>query len=318
MATIKNVTNIDGKSAVYDFVGNSEETKPAGANIGENSTFTELDTGNQFYRKGNTWATMKAPGGSSSGGSLPANFPTESAANANKFVGFDANGDYEAKNAPSSDEKFFVQLTYDDNEGEWSANKTFAQIVAADAADKIVIVKAYVAQLEIELEFAKASVFSAEGDGGALFYALYCDDEGDANFYSVTCQSESGTDAWSLNRGNNQKELPPVSLLDNGKILGVSGGSLAWVEPAMIVNLTLDGTGETPVLVGNKTFGEIATARMDGKNVLFNYEGSEGSSSSSLIDCIFESDEILVYLCSVGEIVRIKGNSTDYFALNIG
>ncbi len=29
MATIKNATNIDGKSAVYDFVGNSENEKEA-------------------------------------------------------------------------------------------------------------------------------------------------------------------------------------------------------------------------------------------------------------------------------------------------
>ena len=98
MATIIKSTNLDGGKTLYNYVGNSEETKPEAANIGENSTFTELDTGNQFYRRGNTWATMKAPGGGSGGGgSLPANFPAEGVANANLYIGFDEDGDYTAK-----------------------------------------------------------------------------------------------------------------------------------------------------------------------------------------------------------------------------
>ena len=142
MATIIKSTNLDGGKTLYNYVGNSEETKPEGANIGENSTFTELDTGNQFYRRGNTWANMKAPGGGSGGGgSLPANFPEEGIANAGKYVGFDANGDYTAKEGGSGGGQFVVTFSNVDLEERTigSADKTYAQVLAAVAEGKSVV-----------------------------------------------------------------------------------------------------------------------------------------------------------------------------------
>ena len=85
----------------YRFAGNAED-KPTGGWIGLNSEYFENDTGlTKYWVGGETpWATQATRGGGSGGGSLPANFPAEGEANANKYVGFDENGDYAALEAP--------------------------------------------------------------------------------------------------------------------------------------------------------------------------------------------------------------------------
>ena len=84
-----------------EYRGLSTDQKPSDAP--NNSTFIELDTGTEFYFSGGSWHVSPVTRGSSSssGGGLPANFPAESASNANKLVGFDENGDYDAVDPPS-------------------------------------------------------------------------------------------------------------------------------------------------------------------------------------------------------------------------
>lgn len=45
---LKETMNIDGTHIDRDYQGLSSDTKPAPSDLGDNSSFTELDTGNVF------------------------------------------------------------------------------------------------------------------------------------------------------------------------------------------------------------------------------------------------------------------------------
>ena len=299
--TVIDSKNIDKKKNIYTFGGSG--TKPERDDIAENSKLIDYSSGQKFYydptkAAGNKWQPDKEPSGGS-GGSLPANFPTESAANANKYVGFDENGDYTAKEGGGGGGgggQCIVTFSGADIEAGTvdSADKTLEQIAEAIAAGKPVV-----------------GFVSSEDTGDIWMPLINAVVDDDKAFYQFG--APIGNSTFAITYGNDggepQIEFQVIELINRNDVLE---------NTSLIVNLTIDGTGETPVLRGSSTYNDIVTARMTGKNVLFNYTGSEGSSSSSLIDCIVESDGITVYLCSAGEIAMVKGNSTDYFALNIG
>lgn len=135
--TVLDSKNIDKKKNIYTFGGSG--TKPERDDIAENSKLIDYSSGEKFYydpskAAGSKWQPDKEPSGGGSGGdSLPENFPAEGAGNANKFVGFDENGDYTAKDAPEeipsitgkNGKILGVTLNQDDEEqSEWVDAKT--------------------------------------------------------------------------------------------------------------------------------------------------------------------------------------------------
>lgn len=296
--TVLDSKNINKTKNIYTFGGSG--TKPERDDIAENSKLIDYSSGEKFYydptkAAGSKWQPDKEPsGGGSSGGGLPINFPTESAANANKFLGFDANGDYTAKEGGSGGGQFVVTFSGVNIEAGTvdSADKTLAQIAEAVAAGKQVV-----------------GFFSSEMLGNVWMPLINAVVRDDTSFYMFSAGINEVVFSITYGQDGGRINFELTELIKRSDVLEYT---------SLIVNLTLDGTGETPVLRGDKTYKEIVDARMAEKNVLFNYTGSEGSSSSSLIDCIVESNEITVCFCSAGEIVRSKGNSTDYFAMSVG
>lgn len=45
-----------GMMMYYEFTGLSSDTKPTDEKIADNSIFVELDTGDIYYKSGNSWA----------------------------------------------------------------------------------------------------------------------------------------------------------------------------------------------------------------------------------------------------------------------
>ena len=74
MVTVNNLLGENSGTAEMELKGLSTDTKPTGEfsgyNIGVNSIFIELDTGNVFYYNGSAWAVMRTGGGGGAG--LPA------------------------------------------------------------------------------------------------------------------------------------------------------------------------------------------------------------------------------------------------------
>lgn len=232
--------NIDKKKNIIEFRGTGD--KPTGGYIGENSTLLDYDNGNKFYWKDGTWKPLKesSSSGSSGGEGLPADFPAEGSANANKFLGFDANGDYTAKDAPAGGgaEKFIVTLTQDAQTEAWTADKTIAEIVAADEANKVVVCKVVYAENVLppfEVPFSAALTYAA------LFGGVTAHDKTEA--LVVFGMLDEGVTQWTV---------------DTIK-LGSSN------EP-LIVTMTAGATEGQ--FVGDKTFGEVYSAMSAGKNVV--------------------------------------------------
>lgn len=139
--------------------------------MGENSKFKENDTGDWYFLHDGEWEKMAKPSGGGSGGeggSLPANFPAEGSANANKFVGFDENGNYDALEAPEGGGGLF-EVTFSDIDLEngtvGTVDKTFAEISAAVASKKQVDAIVLLGQQE---EF-HAQLVAAIGNPASVF-----------------------------------------------------------------------------------------------------------------------------------------------------
>lgn len=225
----------------------------------DNSLCHEIDTGKRYYFANKAWHEAPARGGSGDGegsSSLPANFPTEGTANANKFAGFDENGLWTAKDAPSggSAEKFIVTLTQDEQTEEWTADKTVAEIVAADEAGKIVVAKYPVGE-GMNTEIQLVVVDDAQGVIAAIFAGIDVFNE-NKSVVSVACINQGEEDAIQV------EEIPiPAS-----------------TNAPLIVMLTADGS--TGNFVGDKTNGEVYSAFNAGKAVVLS--ASVGSSTFKL------------------------------------
>ena len=317
VTTIRKYTG--GAHPFLEFACLSTDTKPVGL-VPDNSICHAIDTGKKYYFANNAWHEAPARGGSSEDSGLPDNFPAEGAGNANKFLGFDANGDYTAKDAPSGGgaEKFVVTLTQDEQTEEWTADKTIAEIVAADAAGKIVVATAMIDKLDFEFEFAKTSVFSLEDDGAtisvAMFSAVFCEEQDKAEFYSIVGMNQGEGDEWSFVASNNSAELPSYDSSNNGQVLGVSSGSLAWVASNAPMVVTLTESGGT--ITGDKTYQEVKEARLAGRPVDL---VMTGYACSSVLDVsVGETDgesTISVSFIANGQLTMETGAPTDYVGI---
>lgn len=235
------------------------------------------------------------------GGGLPEDFPAEGLENAGKFIGFDASGDYEAKNAPSGGaDKFYVTLTEDDSGAEtvWTADKTIAEIVEAYEADQVVVALYPVGgSFFVEIPCNAAAVVSSRSV--ATFCGNYTLEPSTYNVASILALNTGGDDVWALDVFQKPVGVPSYSSSNNGQVLGVSSGDLAWVDgvPAyttseigkvlcvvsdgdggatgawvdaapLVVTLTPDQSDPT-TLVGDATFLEAYTAVMNCRGCIF-------------------------------------------------
>lgn len=250
---VYNLNNPKGGYSYYTlYRGESTDTKPAYAQTGD--VFEEYGTGKVYTcvrTKGkavwtedpNAKRQTETGGG---GGSLPADFPAEGSANANKFIGFDANGDYAAKDAPSGGaEKFIVTLTQDEQTEEWTFadGATIADIAAADEAGKIVVAKYPVGE-GMNIEIQLVAVDDAQGVIAAIFAGIDVFNE-NKSVVSVACINQGEEDAI-------QVEETPIPTSTN--------------EP-LIVTLTAGSTEGQ--FVGDKTYKEAYDAYIAGQNVVF-------------------------------------------------
>lgn len=249
---------------------------------------------------------------SSGGGGLPADFPAEGIANANKFLGFDNSGDYAALDAPSGAEKFVVTIT--DNSGVTS-NKTVAEILAAKAAGKEVVAhvtsSAYLDQV-VELPL----VWSLDSEqGSAVFFSVCAPMIGQTvteTAYSVYCLAQTGQEEeWGSDFVELGEGVPSYSSSNNDQVLGVSSGSLAWVDANAPLIVTLAMDEQTGIVVGNKTYGEIQSARVQGTPVTLVL----GEKNASSVVDVMGNETIIVTFVGGGQLATSQGSLTDYFEI---
>ena len=277
----------------------------------ENSICHEIDTGKHYYLANGEWHQLPARGG---GEGLPDNFPAEGSANANKFLGFDANGDYTAKDAPSGGgaEKFVVTIT--DNAGVTS-NKTIAEILAAKAAGKEVVAhvtsSTYSNQV-VELPLVWSIAYE---QGSAVFFSVCAPRLGQTvteAAYSVYCLAQQGQEEEWISYGVDFGEgVPSYSSFNNGQVLGVSSGSLAWVDANAPLIVTLTAGSTEGQFVGNKTHEEVFNAFVNGHNCVF-YAPAVG-----LAETVKAAEHTSSYAINTNSFTS-EGAAGDYITVTVG
>lgn len=219
-------------------------------------------------------------GGGSSGGGLPADFPAEGIANANKFLGFDENGDYAALDAPSGAEKFVVTLTQEND--TWTADKTVAEIVAADADGEIVECVCSYQGLSSRLQLS--AIQEIEEDYAPIFAGTIHDGEG-----LYVLNAIGFDDDWGF-------LSTPIPTSSNAPL---------------IVTLTESGGAIT----GDKTYQEVKEARLAGRPVDLVLPNV---SCASVIDVSYNGSTISVAFIANGQLATATGAPSDYVGITFG
>ena len=252
--TVLDSKNIDKKKNIYTFGGSG--TKPERDDIAENSKLIDYSSGEKFYydpskAAGSKWQPDKEPSGGSGGGSLPANFPAEAVANANKFLGFDANGDYAAKDAPSGGaETITVAFTYDDQEDEWSANKTVSEISAAKTAGKEIVAAIELDDVDYKIPFASMYHDSKEDEDVISFSGTIA--SGEEPMVATICGNDSH---WNVSYYTPANEVDMYNRY----------------EP-FIVTLTETEESDAIVRTADKSLAQIIAAKEARRPVVCRYE----------------------------------------------
>ena len=187
------------QSPLYEYHGLSTDEKPTDVPV--NSIFTELDTGTSFYFSGGEWNEMPAVSGGGGGDS-----------------------------GESGVEKFIVTLTYAND--AWTTETSIADIVSAYTDGQIVVCKCDVANIGVEFELPCAVANTlADGDNSTDFVIfsgiVYTETPATA---LIMAHTDDETDIWDVVVSSLVNELPAYSASEDGKVLGVSSGDLAWVE----------------------------------------------------------------------------------------
>lgn len=323
VTTIRKVTG--GDYPFYEFACLSTDTKPTSL-VPENSICHEIDTGKHFYFSNGEWKELPPKGGSGGEG-LPDNFPAEGSANANKFAGFDENGLWTAKDAPSGGgaEKFVVTLTQDEQTEKWTADKTVAEIVEAYEANQVVVASYPIDGLPIDIPLLLAGTFTGD------------DKEGHIAFFSLTFEGDHGTlenlvisaqgadeDNWEVEENNYQK-LPIGD--DDGDMLVWDESDEEWKvgtnpNAPLIVTMT---AGETEgQFVGDKTYKEVYDAFVANQSVKlrleFVMEGKTRVIIVNILGCAWAEEfegtskeyVIISTPISSNELINLEGGSNDF------
>ena len=208
-----------------EYRGLSTDTKPTDAPV--NSKFVELDTGVKYYFNDGEWSVAPTPSDSSGGGSGGA-------------------------------DKFVVTLT---NENDtWTADKTIAEILEAYEAGANVVCSYPTDGGSYELP----CIFAAEiGEAPTTFNAVMFS----SNIFvegieaaAVTGYDGEGSDVWGVIQ-TPIEALPSHTSANNGQVLGVSSGNLAWVTPESGADkFVVTFTEENDTISADKTTAEIGAA----------------------------------------------------------
>lgn len=356
-------------------------------------------------------------GEDASGGGLPVNFPTESAANANKLIGFDENGNYTAKEGGEStptpetilsltvpqqeahdgaytcsiqyadltqeqqeaveslaaenyslflnttdrpltrqaEELAYVSYAYnfDDQEGPTAEDFLGFSIVYDHGQIDVVSVMSnsdltgetlnligYVdaspsdgGQFVVmfsDVDFEEMTIGLPDKTGAEIYAAIQANQPivaslggvvfvplvqvayDSATVFDFTFTVAAGDGLLTVTYSYDDSEKTGINLM-----IPASYTELQALEP-LIVNLTLDGTGETPMLVGNKTYGDIKNAQFAGKHVIL--KGSledKGDFAASIIDVVYGAEEntVAITYANAGQLVFTGGLASDFFSI---
>lgn len=265
------ITNnrIKSDTQSLELCGLSSDPKPTtynGHDVGPNSIFKELDTGNVFYYTGTEWAVMKTSGDGSSGAGLPAVTSEDNG----KVLGV-VNGTWDKTEAPSGVEKFTVTGDLEENAGSGftvsNVSASVADILTAINSGRNVnlILTAGVGVLTtIDLPLTQIIDDDAVVFGGTI--------SGDDTIPgSVLVMLTSAGEAAVNLQVVNAPELPEVTSAENGDILTVVNG--AWINraPAIVpspdndykVSISTDGV----TINVDKSIADIVTAANTDKHV---------------------------------------------------
>lgn len=263
--------------------------------------------------------------GGGSGGELPADFPAEGIANADKFLGFDENGDYTALDAPSGAEKFVVTLTADDSGAEtvWTADKTAVEIYEAYAAGADCICKIPYDDDQLG-DLRLFSAFSPE-EGVAVVYFNGAWGEEYLIAFNILIATEDSNDACEVY----QISLPQGEADGDTLVWDADDGK--WKADAspnapLIVTMTAGETAGT--FVGNKTYEEVFNAMRDGRRCVIPITiAGLVADAAQVLDCIAvysngTPSEYMLILPSFTDggavLATFSGAPSDYVTLTIG
>jgi len=269
--------NVGGTNPWYHYAGLSTDTKPV--NAPENSLFSEIDTGKKYYTSGNAWYELPAQdGGSEGSGSSGSSLPSMTGKNGKVLgVTLDAQDHEQAEWVTPSGggaEKFVVTLTADDSGAEtvWTADKTIAEIVEAYEAEQVVVAKAIYEGELMEIPISWAGEAVAETNA-CIFTGILSVEPGYNYVRFIMGVEQSGTTSWMV-EDHAVNSVPDYSSLNNGQVLGVSSGSLAWVDnyASLIVTMTEDSQN-AGTYVGDKTYSEVTAAMGAGRTCFANITG---------------------------------------------
>lgn len=187
-------------------------------------------------------------------------------------------------------ERFVVTLTQEND--TWTADKTIAEIVAANAAGKIVVAKYPVGE-GMNTEIQLVAVDDAQGVIAALFAGIDVFNE-NKSVVSVSCLNQGEEDEINV-------EETPIPTSTNAPLI-----------------VTV-GDGETAgTLVGNKTYSEVNTAIRSGKTVVLNVDTANYHTSVYVVSCAL-SDNTYYLRVNIGEdLALLSGSANDYVSITMG
>jgi hypothetical protein len=271
--------------------GLSSETKPTDAFVATGSQFFEDDTDAVFTFSGLTWNLEK----NGQMKDLPVVTATDNGkvlkvANGVWSVGEDGGGGGGA-------EKFVVTLTQDEQTEDWTADKTIAEIVAADEANQVVVAKYPENGMYSELPLNMA--MGMDGSYAVMFIGLAIAENGN-KIIAVQCVNEGSGDNISV-----QQQYIPTS-----------------TNAPLIVTMT---AGETEgQFVGDKTYKEVYDAFIAGKTVVvylaMELEGNRYISAFNVAGVGYSESEgkyhSVVY--STDGAQTLQGSTNDYLTTTMG
>lgn len=202
-------------------------------------------------------------------------------------------------------EKFVVTIS--DNSGI-TADKTFAEIKAAYDADKDVEASIYLGVFGLTIKTVLSFV---NADTAEFVGVVYSPLDTKTRIYSCYCYTGGGSDAWNSNNVV-VDDIPSYSSSQNGKVLGVSSGSLAWVDSNAPLIVTLTAGSEAGQFVGDKTYKEVYDAFMAGQNCILNVPDTHAALA------VLSVGHETGYTINASNEILATGSANDYVTITVG
>ena len=182
-------------------------------------------------------------------------------------------------------EKFVVTLTEEND--TWTADKTVAEIVAADAAGKIVVAKYPFNGMHFDIPLSFAETFNYDM---IAFATTFWIEQNALLTIFINANNDGPEDSWNVNVTN--IEIPNAPL---------------------IVTLTAGSTEGQ--FVGDKTYKEVFDAFVAGTNCIAHYTSDDGE---GVISCTDANCAGTVYEINFGSSITATGSANDYITISMG